>query len=141
MNTVFLSGRLTSDPEIKYTTGGNPPMAVARYRLAVDRKFKKEGEQNADFISCVTFGKNAEFAGRYLRKGMKIIVGGGIKTGSYTDKDGKKVYTTDVVVDWHEFCESKQSESTESAQNTYNPYMAAPSSDFTIPEDDSDLPF
>ena len=103
MNKVILIGRLTSDPEVRYSGD----MAIARYSLAVDRKFKKEGEQSADFINCVAFSKNGEFAEKYLRKGMKIAVEGRIQTGSYTNKDGNKVYTTDIVVEAHDFCESK----------------------------------
>ena len=106
MNKVALIGRLTRDVETRYTQGQNP-MAVSRYTLAVDRKFKKDGEAAADFISCVAFGKSGEFAEKYLRKGMKIAVCGRIQTGSYTSKDGHKVYTTDIVVEEHDFCESK----------------------------------
>ncbi|MBR3646201.1 MAG: single-stranded DNA-binding protein [Lachnospiraceae bacterium] len=109
MNLVILIGRLTRDPDIR---NGNESM-VARYTLAVDRAFKKEGEQNADFIPCVCFGKSADFAQRFLTKGKKIAVEGRIQTGSY-EKDGQKVYTTEVIVNRHEFVESK-SESTESA--------------------------
>ena len=106
MNKVIMIGRLTRDPEVRYTQG-NEPMCISRYTLAVDRRFKREGEQDADFISCVAFGKNGEFAEKYLHKGMKIAATGRIQTGNYTDKDGKKVYTTDVVVEEHEFVESK----------------------------------
>lgn len=106
MNKVILIGRLVADPEVRYSQGENP-MAVARYRLAVDRKFKREGEDTADFVPCVAFGKNGEFAEKYLHKGMKIAICGRIQTGSYTNKDGVKVYTTDVVVEEHDFCESK----------------------------------
>ena len=105
MNKVILIGRLTKDVETRYSG----ETAVARYTLAVDRKFKREGEATADFINCVAFGKSGEFAEKYLKKGMKIAVTGRIQTGSYTDKDGKKVYTTDVIVEEHEFCESKGS--------------------------------
>ena len=105
MNKVILIGRLTKDVETRYSG----EMAVSRYSLAVDRKFKREGEPTADFINCVAFGKSGEFAEKYLKKGMKIAVTGRIQTGSYTDKDGKKVYTTDVIVEEHEFCESKGS--------------------------------
>ena len=108
MNKTILIGRLTRDPEVRYSQGAEP-MAIARYTLAFDRRFKKEGEQSADFIGCVAFGKNAEFAEKYLKQGTKIAVTGRIQTGSYTDKDGKKVYTTDVIVEEHEFCESKGS--------------------------------
>ena len=99
-------GRLTRDPEIKYTQGGNS-MAIARYTLAVDRRFKRDGEPTADFINCVAFGKAAEFTERYFRQGLKVVVTGRIQTGSYTNKDGQKVYTTDVVVEEQEFAESK----------------------------------
>ena len=109
MNKVILMGRLTRDPDVRYTQG-NEPMAIARYTLAVDRKGRKQqGDVEADFISCVTFGKNAEFAEKYLKQGTKIAVVGRIQTGSYTNKDGIKVYTTDVVVEEHEFAESKAS--------------------------------
>ena len=106
MNKVVLIGRLTRDPEVRYTQG-NEPMCIARYSLAVDRRFKREGEQEADFINCVAFGRNGEFAEKYLHKGMKIAATGRIQTGSYTNKDNQKVYTTDVVIEEHEFCESK----------------------------------
>ena len=107
MNKVILMGRLTKDPEVRYSQGNNN-MAVARYTLAVDRRFgKKEGEQNADFISCVAFGKSAEFAEKYLHQGVKIAVSGRIQTGSYTNRDGVKVYTTDVIIEDQEFAESK----------------------------------
>lgn len=108
MNKVILIGRLVSDPEIRYSQGENS-MAVSRYRLAVDRRFKREGEQSADFINCVAFGKQGEFAEKHLHKGTKIAVVGRIQTGSYTNKDGVKVYTTDVVCDEHYFCESRSS--------------------------------
>lgn len=103
MNKTILMGRPTKDPDIRYTQGQDS-MCVARYTLAVDRT--KKGE--ADFISCIAFGKQAEFAEKYVNKGTKIMVEGHIQTGSYTNKDGNKVYTTDVVVDRHEFCESKK---------------------------------
>lgn len=106
MNKVILMGRLTRDPEVRYSQG-EKPTAVARYDLAVDRKFKKDGEPTADFIHCIAFGKNGEFAEKYLKQGVKIAVEGRIQTGSYTNKDGVKIYTTDVVVEGHEFCESK----------------------------------
>ena len=106
MNNVVLMGRLTKDPDVRYTQA-QEPMAIARYTLAVDRnRAKKDGEQNADFISCVAFGKAGEFAEKYLKKGTKICIRGHIQTGSYDHKDGYKVYTTEVVIDQHEFCES-----------------------------------
>lgn len=108
MNKVILMGRLTRDPEIRYSQGENST-AVAHYTLAVDRRYKRQGEeQTADFIRCATFGKNAEFAEKYLRQGTKICISGRIQTGSYTNKDGQKVFTTDVVVEEHDFAESKR---------------------------------
>ncbi len=110
MNKVILMGRLTRDPEIRYSQG-DQSMAVARYTLAVDRRFSRnnggDNQQTADFIGCVAFGRSAEFAEKYLRKGIKIAVTGRIQTGSYTRQDGQKVYTTDVVVEDQEFAESK----------------------------------
>lgn len=106
MNKVILMGRLTRDPNVRYTAGDNP-MGIARYTLAVDRRIKREGEATADFISCVAFGKAAEFAEKYFRQGIRIVVSGGIQTGSYTNREGNKVYTTDVVVEEQEFAESK----------------------------------
>ncbi len=108
MNKVILMGRLTRDPEIHYTQGENGT-AVGRYTLAIERRIRRDGDATADFVNCVTFGKTAEFAEKYLRKGTKIVVTGRIQTGSYTNKDGQKVYTTDVVVEEHEFAESKAS--------------------------------
>ena len=106
MNKTVLMGRLTADPQVRYSQGDNAT-AVARYTLAVNRKFKKDGEPTADFISCVVFGRSAEFTERYFRQGMRVVVCGRIQTGSYTNKDGQKVYTTDVVVEEQEFAESK----------------------------------
>lgn len=107
MNRVILMGRLTRDPEVRYSQGENAT-AVARYTLAVDRRFNRNNdEQTADFINCVAFGRSGEFAEKYLHKGTKIAVTGRIQTGSYTNKDGVKIYTTDVVVEDHEFAESK----------------------------------
>lgn len=109
MNKVILLGRLTCDPDIRYTQGAEP-MAIARYTLAVDRRIKREGEAAADFISCVAFGKIAEVAEKYLNKGTKIIISGRLQTGSYTDRDGRKVYTTEVIVEDQGFAESKKSQ-------------------------------
>lgn len=107
MNKVILMGRLTRDPEVRYTQG-ETPMAIARYTLAVDRRrANADGQREADFISCVAFGRQAEFAERYLHQGTKIVATGRIQTGSYTNKEGQKVYTTDVVIDDQEFAESK----------------------------------
>ena len=106
MNQVVLMGRLTRDPEVRYSSGDNS-VAIARYTLAVDRRFKRDGEPTADFISCVAFGKSAEFAEKYFHQGIKIAVNGRIQTGSYVNKDGVKVYTTEVIVENQEFAESK----------------------------------
>lgn len=104
MNFTVLCGRLTRDPEIRDGNG----TSVARYTLAVDRRGKKaEGEQSADFLPCVAFGKDADFAGKWLRKGMRIVVSGRLQTGSYTNRDGQKVYTTDVIISSQEFADSK----------------------------------
>ena len=109
MNKVILMGRLTRDPEVRYSQG-DTPTAFARYTLAVDRRFSRNGDDaTADFISCVAFGRSAEFAEKYLHKGTKIALTGRIQTGSYTNRDGVKVYTTDVVVEDQEFAESKNS--------------------------------
>lgn len=107
MNRVVLMGRLTRDPEIRYSNGENA-LAIARFTLAVDRRFgRRDGEQTADFITCKAFGKSAEFAERFLRQGIKVAASGRIETGSYTNRDGQKVYTTEVVLDEIEFAESK----------------------------------
>ena len=106
MNKVILMGRLTRDPEVRYSQGDSAT-AVARYTVAVDRRFKRDGEPTADFIPCVVFGRSAEFAEKYFRQGMRISVSGRIQTGSYTNKDGVRVYTTDIIVEEQEFAESK----------------------------------
>ena len=106
MNKVILMGRLTRDPEVRYSSGENA-LAIARYTLAVDRRFHKDNEASADFIGCVAFGKGGEFAEKYLRQGTKIVVTGRIQTGSYTNREGQKVYTTEIVVEDQEFAESK----------------------------------
>ena len=111
MNKVILMGRLTRDPEVRYSQGENST-AVARYTLAVDRRFSRNNDENtADFIGCVAFGRSGEFAEKYFRKGTKVLVTGRIQTGSYTNRDGVKIYTTDVVVEDQEFAESKNSSS------------------------------
>ena len=111
MNKVILMGRLTRDPEIRYSQGESP-LTIARYTLAVDRRFRRQNDgQEADFINCVVFGKGAEFAENYLKQGTKIAVTGRIQTGSYTNKEGQKVYTTEVVVEEQEFAESKNAAS------------------------------
>lgn len=106
MNKVILIGRLTRDPDVRYSQGENST-AVARYTLAVDRRFRRDGDQTADFIPCVAFGRSAEFAEKYFHQGIKIAVSGRIQTGSYTNRDGVKVYTTDVIIEDQEFAESK----------------------------------
>ena len=119
MNKVILMGRLTRDPEIRYSQGESAT-AVARYTLAVDRRFSRNNggdQQTADFIGCVAFGRSAEFAEKYFRKGIKIVITGRIQTGSYTNREGQKVYTTDVVVEDQEFAESKNASSSNSDVN------------------------
>lgn len=108
MNKVALLGRLTKDPDVRYSQGENAS-AVSKITLAIDRRFKRDGEQSADFINCVAFGKTAEFQEKYFHKGTKVAIVGRIQTGSYTNKDGNKVYTTDVIVEEQEFAESKSS--------------------------------
>lgn len=147
MNKVILCGRLTKDPEVRYSSG-DKQTAIARYNLAVDRRFKSQGEeQTADFINCVVFGRGAEFAENYLHQGTKIIAEGRIQTGSYINKDGKRVYTTDVVVENQEFAESKAA-SENNAGFVPQPAAAAPTAPagdgfMNIPDniDDSELPF
>lgn len=124
MNIVVLMGRLTKDPETRYTQGAEP-MAVTRYTLAVDRRFK-QGDQTADFISCVCFRKAAEFAEKYFRQGMRVTVSGRIQTGSYTNKDGQKVYTTEVVVDNQEFADAKREEKKQDPEIPENDFVGVP---------------
>ena len=130
MNKVILMGRLTRDPEVR--TG---EMTVARYSLAVDRRFKREGEPTADFINCVAFGKAGEFAEKYLKKGTKIAVTGRIQTGSYTNKDGVKINTTDIIIEEQEFAESKNSSAAQTS-NSGDGFMNIPDS-----VDSEELPF
>lgn len=144
MNKVILMGRITRDAEIRYTQG-EKSTAIARFSLAVDRRFKKDNdEQNTDFISCIAFGKIAEFLEKFGRKGTKFVVDGRIQTGSYNNKDGQKVYTTDVVVENIEFAESKNSSGSGGSTNQPAP---APSSSagngfMNIPDGiDEELPF
>ena len=143
MNKVILMGRLTRDPEVRYSQG-QQAMAIARYTLAVDRRFKREGEQTADFIQCVAFGKSGEFAEKYFRKGTKVVVEGRIQTGSY-EKDGQRVYTTDIVVEQQEFAVSKATN--DSNAGSYQQASPAPSSAvgdgfMNIPDGlDEELPF
>lgn len=143
MNHVILMGRLVKDPDIRYTTGDNA-MMIARYTLAVDRRFKREGdEQTADFINCVAFGNAAKFAEKYFHKGTKIAVNGRIQTGSYTNKDGNKVYTTDVIVDAQEFAESKKASGGDDGGYTPTAQTSRGSEPWiNVPDDvDENLPF
>lgn len=141
MNNVILSGRLTRDPEVRHSQNGNEEKIVARYTLAVDRIYSKENQ--ADFINCVEFGKLAEFAEKYFYKGIKLIVRGRIQTGSYTNRDGVKVYTTDIIVVSHEFAESKRSSEQNSNAPVSNDVPAVGSDGFmNIPDGlDEELPF
>ena len=127
MNKVILMGRLTRDPEVRYTAGENA-LAIARYTLAVDRRFRRDGEATADFISCVVFGRGAEFAEKYFHQGIRIVVSGRIQTGSYTNREGQKVYTTEVVVEDQEFAESKASSQAHMASENANFGQPAPGS-------------
>ena len=137
MNKVIIIGRFTRDPEIKYTTGENAT-ATARFSLAVNRRFKnKEGDYDADFINCVAFGKTAEFIEKYFTKGMAIGITGRIQTGSYTNKEGQKVYTTDVVVEETEFVESKNKGASDNVPNN----NANSNSDFEEIISDDEMPF
>ena len=141
MNKAVLVGRLTRDPEVRYSQGDNTT-AVARYTVAVDRRFKKDGDQTADFINCVAFGKTGEFIEKYGHKGTKFVVEGRIQTGSYTNKDGQKVYTTDVVVEQVEFAESKASADDNTTNNTVNSNAPTNTSFMDIPDGiDEELPF
>ena len=153
MNKVILMGRLTRDPDVRYSQGENTT-AVARYTLAVDRRFRRDGDASADFIGCVAFGRQAEFAEKYLRQGTKIAITGRIQTGSYTNRDGQKVYTTAVVVEEQEFAESKAAAGEhaggfQSQQNQANPFQSAPAPSaaagdgfMNIPDGiDEELPF
>lgn len=117
MNKTILMGRLTKDPEVKYLQDENST-AMARYTLAVDRRYRKEGKAETDFISCVTFGKNAEFAEKYLKRGLKILVSGRIQTGSYVNQEGNKVYATNVIVEEHYFAEGKKLSGSEKKEDT-----------------------
>lgn len=141
MNKVTLMGRLTRDPEIRYSQGENS-IAIARFTLAVDRRYKKQGEQEADFISCLAFGKSAEHAEKYYRQGLKIAVVGRIQTGSYTNKDGQKVYTTEVVIEESEFAESKKSDDGYQQSSRPAPSSAYGDGFMNIPDGiDEELPF
>ncbi len=145
MNKVILIGRLCSDVEVRRTNSGN---AVASYRLAVDRQSKQEGQPEADFLNCVAFSNNGEFAGKYLHKGIKIAVEGRIQVRTYDDKDGKKAYVTEIIVDRHEFCEKKAESSgnsyggnngSYSAPPSFSAHSPAPVQGFGIIEDDTEV--
>lgn len=145
MNKVILMGRLTRDPEVRYTqrNSSQDAMAIARYKLAVDRRIRREGENTADFIGCVVFGKDAEFAEKYFRQGLKVVITGRLQTGSYTNRDGLKVYTTDVIVEDQEFAESKAA-SEQSIEHGQNPSGSRLSEDgfMNVPDGiDDDIPF
>ena len=137
MNKVVLIGRLANDPEVRYSQESNT--CIAHYTLAVDRKYKRKGDEiTADFVRCVSLGKGGEFAEKYLKKGTKIAVTGRIQTGSYTNKEGQKVYTTEVMVEEHEFVESK---GTSNAASKPEPKADADGFFFAPDFNDSELPF
>ena len=149
MNKVILLGRLVRDPEVRYSQGENA-LAIARYTLAVDRRFQRSGngeDATADFIPCVAFARSGEFAERYFHKGMKVVVTGRIQTGSYTNKEGQKVYTTEVVVEDQEFAESKNASQSHGSDGGFAPSNRPSPSDagdgfMNIPEGiDEELPF
>lgn len=146
MNKVILMGRLTRDPEVRYSQGENAT-AVARYTLAVDRRFNRNNDdQTADFINCVAFGRSGEFAEKYLHKGTKVAITGRIQTGSYTNKDGVRVYTTDVVIEDQEFAESKNASAANGgyapAERNDSAPAAAGDGFMNIPDGiDEELPF
>ena len=150
MNNIILMGRLTRDPEVRYSNGENAT-AIARYSLAVDRRFKREGQPDADFFDCVCFGKSAEFAEKYLHKGTKMVIQGRLENDNYTDRDGKMVYRNRIVVESQEFAESKKASGENAAAASANapapkPAAAAPEVDangfMNIPDDiDEELPF
>ncbi len=143
LNKVILMGRLTRNPEVRYSQG-EKATCVAKYTLAVNRRFHREGERDADFINCVAFGKQGEFAEKYLKQGTKIVISGRIQTGSYTNRDGVKVYTTDVVIEEQEFAESKKAAETSSTPQNTQGVKSNPEDDgfMTIPEGvEEELPF
>ena len=150
MNKVILMGRLVRDPEVRYTQAENP-MAVSRYTLAIDRRGikKKEGDQKpeTDFINCIAFGKSGEFAEKYFHRGLRVLVSGRIQTGSYVNKDGNKVYTTDVIVEDQEFADSKNQNTENGKPGSYQPSAGSASTSgggfMNIPDgiEDESLPF
>lgn len=149
MNKVILMGRLTRDPEVRYSQGENAT-AVARFTLAADRRIKRDNEASVDYINCVSFGRSAEFAEKYFHKGTKIVIAGRIQTGSYTNKDGRKVYTTDIVIEEQDFAESKAAshqndhtgeQNRSSSQQTQQAKPQTGSDGFMSISDDEELPF
>ena len=141
MNKVILMGRLTKDPDIRYSQG-EKSTAVARFSLAVDRKFKQDGQPTADFINCLAFGKRAEFIEKYCRKGTKLVVEGSWQTGSYTNKDGNKVYTNECLIENCEFAESKAAVQNSQPAEGPSPSSAAGDGFMNIPSGiDEELPF
>ena len=143
MNKVIMMGRLTRDPEVRYSQGASQT-AIARFSLAVDRRWKREGEPDADFFNCTVFGRQADFVEKYLRKGIKIIVAGRIQNDNYTNKEGQKVYAVQIIVDEIEFAESKNAAATNGAvmQNTPSPSQAAGDGFMSIPDGaEEELPF
>ena len=144
MNKVILMGRLTRDPEIRYSQGANS-LAIARYSLAVNRTFKRDGEPEADFFNCTAFGKNAEFAEKYFKQGTKLLISGRVQNDNYTNKEGQKVYSVQIIVDEQEFAESKASASESgNYQPSARPTPSAAAGDgfMNIPDGiDEELPF
>lgn len=142
MNDYTAIGRLTADPEIRYTQTANGQMAIGRYTLAVNRRFTREGEPDTDFIPCVAFGKNAEFVEKYLHKGMKVGIKGEIRTGTYVDQYGEKKYTWNIAVEQHDFCESAQNGS-QSTPRQQAPASSSNDGFMNIPDsiDDEEMPF
>ncbi len=147
MNKIILMGRLTRDPEVRYSQGTNSrgeSTAIARYSLAVDRRFKRDGEPDADFFNCTCFGRQAEFAEKYLRKGIKILVTGRIENNNYENRDGQMVYSVQVMVDEQEFAESKNASGASDNSGYSRPPQQQPNSDefMSIPDGiDDELPF
>lgn len=137
MNKVILMGRLTKDPEVRYTQGANP-CAIAKYTLAVNRRFKRDNEPSADFIVCIAFGKNGEFAEKYLRKGQQIAIHGRIQTEQWEDKDKNKRYATNIIVEEHYFCGSKDNTVTTSVNTSADTMFYATEAGDVV---DDDFPF
>lgn len=135
---MILMGRIVRDPEVRY--GGANNTTIARYSLAVPRKFKRDNEPDCDFINCIAFGKAGEFAEKYFRQGTKIVISGRIQTGSYTNKDGNKVYTTEVIVDDQEFAESKNASPGNGSNSNDGGYIGAPSTSRPNPDGFMNIP-